>query len=72
MGAVGKDAAWPIDELKKRNVKVEGIQILDDLPTGRAFIQVSMSAERKDRGRKGWSKRSREVKRTTEKVGRSK
>lgn len=53
MGAVGKDAAWPIDELKKRNVKVEGIQILDDLPTGRAFIQVSMSVDRKNRGRKG-------------------
>jgi len=45
VGAVGKDATWPIDELKKRNVKVDGVQMLEGTPTGRAFIQVSRFKE---------------------------
>lgn len=44
-GAVGKDASWPIEELKKRGVKTESIRILDEAPTGRAFIQVADDGE---------------------------
>jgi ribokinase len=44
-GSIGKDATMPIDELKKRGVNVDSIRILDDVPTGRAFIQVSEDGE---------------------------
>ena len=44
-GAVGKDATWPIDELKSRNVLTDNVEILDNLPTGRAFIQIAQDGE---------------------------
>jgi ribokinase len=44
-GSVGKDATWPIDELKKRGVNVDSVRVLDDVPTGRAFIQVAEDGE---------------------------
>jgi len=44
-GAVGKDATWPLDELKSRNVITDDIEILDDTPTGRAFIQIAEDGE---------------------------
>jgi ribokinase len=44
-GAVGRDAAWPIDELHSRGVKTDAIRMLDDIPTGRAFIQVAEDGE---------------------------
>lgn len=44
-GAVGTDATWPIDELKKRGVDTSSIRILDKVPTGRAFIQVADDGE---------------------------
>lgn len=44
-GAVGKDAEWPIDELEKRGVKTDKIQVYDSIPTGRAFIQVAKDGE---------------------------
>lgn len=39
-GAVGSDAPWPMEELRKRGVDVSGVRVLEDTPTGRAFIQV--------------------------------
>lgn len=44
-GAVGKDATWPIEELKKRGVQTDSIRVLDGVPTGRAFIQVAADGE---------------------------
>lgn len=44
-GAVGKDATWPIDELKKRGVQTGSIRQLETIPTGRAFIQVAEDGE---------------------------
>lgn len=44
-GAVGKDATWPIDELKSRNVVTDDVEILDSTPTGRAFIQIAEDGE---------------------------
>ncbi|SAM83733.1 related to RBK1-putative ribokinase [Ustilago bromivora] len=44
-GAVGKDATWPIDELKSRNVITDDVEILDNTPTGRAFIQIAEDGE---------------------------
>lgn len=44
-GAVGKDASWPINELKKRHVDTSSIEVLDDTPTGRAFIQIAEDGE---------------------------
>ncbi|KAK0563651.1 putative ribokinase [Tilletia horrida] len=41
VGAVGKDASWPLDALKQRGVDVALASVLDDVPTGRAIIQVS-------------------------------
>ena len=44
-GAVGKDATWPIDELKSRNVIIDDVEILENTPTGRAFIQIAEDGE---------------------------
>lgn len=44
-GAVGRDAEWPIDQLAQRGVKTEAIRVFDDVPTGRAFIQVAADGE---------------------------
>ncbi len=44
-GAVGKDATWPIDELKARKVITDDVEILDGIPTGRAFIQIAEDGE---------------------------
>ncbi|EST08804.1 Carbohydrate kinase PfkB [Kalmanozyma brasiliensis GHG001] len=44
-GAVGKDAPWPLDELKSRHVVVDDAEILEDVPTGRAFIQIAEDGE---------------------------
>lgn len=44
-GAVGKDAPWPLDELKARHVMIDGAEILDNTPTGRAFIQIAEDGE---------------------------
>lgn len=44
-GSVGKDATWPIDEMASRGVRTEKIRILQDAPTGRAFIQVADDGE---------------------------
>ncbi|KAE8266516.1 hypothetical protein A4X09_0g5833 [Tilletia walkeri] len=45
VGAVGQDATWPLDNLKKSNVDISGVSILEDVPTGRAFIQVAEDGE---------------------------
>ncbi|CAD6891749.1 unnamed protein product [Tilletia controversa] len=45
VGAVGKDASWPVETLAKCNVDVSGVSILEDVPTGRAFIQVGDDGE---------------------------
>lgn len=44
-GAVGKDATWPVEELKQRHVDTSSIEVLDDTPTGRAFIQIARDGE---------------------------
>lgn len=44
-GAVGKDAPWPLDELKSRHVITDDAEILDNVPTGRAFIQIAEDGE---------------------------
>ncbi|SPO30703.1 related to RBK1 - putative ribokinase [Ustilago trichophora] len=44
-GAVGKDATWPIDELKSRKVIIDDVEILENTPTGRAFIQIAQDGE---------------------------
>lgn len=44
-GSVGKDATWPMDELKKRGVDTSSIRVLEGVPTGRAFIQVAEDGE---------------------------
>lgn len=44
-GAVGKDATWPIDELKSRKVITDDVEILENTPTGRAFIQIAEDGE---------------------------
>ncbi|PWY98104.1 Ribokinase-like protein [Testicularia cyperi] len=44
-GAVGKDAPWPVDELKSRGVDTSSIETLEDTPTGRAFIQIAEDGE---------------------------
>ncbi|SNX87080.1 related to RBK1 - putative ribokinase [Melanopsichium pennsylvanicum] len=44
-GAVGKDATWPIDELKSRKVIIDDVEVLDGIPTGRAFIQIAEDGE---------------------------
>lgn len=41
LAAVGDDATWPLDTLKKRNVDTSDVFVTDQAPTGRAFIQVS-------------------------------
>jgi len=42
VGAVGRDASWPVDKLSQDfNVDVSAVSILKDQPTGRAFIQVA-------------------------------
>ncbi|KAE8227166.1 hypothetical protein CF319_g357 [Tilletia indica] len=45
VGAVGQDATWPLDNLKRANVDISGVSILKDVPTGRAFIQVAEDGE---------------------------
>lgn len=44
-GAVGKDAPWPLDELKSRKVIIDDAEILENTPTGRAFIQIAEDGE---------------------------
>ncbi|UZJ56647.1 hypothetical protein CBS101457_005967 [Exobasidium rhododendri] len=44
-GAVGNDATWPIQALEERGVEIGNIRVLEDIPTGRAFIQVAKSGE---------------------------
>ena len=44
-GAVGKDAPWPLDELRSRKVITDGAEILENVPTGRAFIQIANDGE---------------------------
>ncbi|SJX64626.1 related to RBK1-putative ribokinase [Sporisorium reilianum f. sp. reilianum] len=44
-GAVGKDAPWPLDELKSRKVITDDAEILENTPTGRAFIQIAEDGE---------------------------
>ena len=41
LGAVGSDATWPIDCLKERHVDTTDMYVSPDVPTGRAFIQIS-------------------------------
>jgi len=41
LGSVGKDAPWPLDELRKRGVRVDDVRVSEKQPTGRAFIQIS-------------------------------
>ncbi|WFD41526.1 ribokinase [Malassezia psittaci] len=41
LGAVGEDATWPLDHLKERGVIVDDVHRSKDVPTGRAFIQIS-------------------------------
>ena len=43
--AVGADATWPVDELRKRHVDTEAIEVLEGTPTGRAFIQIAEDGE---------------------------
>lgn len=43
LGAVGKEATWPLDCLKERHVDTSHVHVSDSVPTGRAFIQVSTS-----------------------------
>lgn len=45
VGSVGKDASWPLEELKKRNVQTGLAQVLEGVPTGRAFIQIAKDGE---------------------------
>lgn len=45
VGNVGKDAPWPLDELRKRNVRTDLAQQLEGVPTGRAFIQIAEDGE---------------------------
>ncbi|GAC94851.1 kinase [Pseudozyma hubeiensis SY62] len=44
-GAVGKDAPWPLKELESRHVITTDAEILDNVPTGRAFIQIAQDGE---------------------------
>lgn len=41
LGAVGEDAPWPLDHLRKHGVAVDDVHRSKDTPTGRAFIQIS-------------------------------
>ncbi|PWN52598.1 Ribokinase-like protein [Violaceomyces palustris] len=43
--AVGTDATWPVQELERRNVDVRAVEVLQDQPTGRAFIQIAEDGE---------------------------
>ncbi|WFD28229.1 ribokinase [Malassezia nana] len=45
LGAVGHDATWPLDELRKRSVNVDSVHISKEVPTGRAFIQIAEDGE---------------------------
>ena len=41
LGAVGEDAKWPIRCLEERHVDTSCMYVSPDVPTGRAFIQLS-------------------------------
>lgn len=41
LGAVGEDAPWPLEHLRKHGVHVDDVHRSRDTPTGRAFIQIS-------------------------------
>ncbi|CAO1624803.1 unnamed protein product [Parajaminaea phylloscopi] len=45
VGSVGKDAPWPLEELRKRNVRTDLARELEGVPTGRAFIQIAEDGE---------------------------
>lgn len=44
-GAVGTSADWPVHELQKRGVDVACVLRLDEVPTGRAIIQIAQDGE---------------------------
>jgi len=41
VGAVGADAPWPLEHLRARHVDTTGVHESPNVPTGRAFIQIS-------------------------------
>ncbi|KAJ3405103.1 hypothetical protein HDV05_006767 [Chytridiales sp. JEL 0842] len=43
VGCVGKDGQWLVDLLRNHGVDTELVQVMDQVPTGRAIIQVSES-----------------------------
>jgi sugar/nucleoside kinase (ribokinase family) len=44
-GSVGKDGPWVVELIGKADVDVSNVVVLDNLPTGRAIIQLSSSGE---------------------------